>query len=39
MQIVKGLLRLRDRAKIAIKRAQQSMKDAYPVKSTNKLLK
>ncbi len=34
MQIVKGLPRLCDRAKMAIKRVQQSMKNAYPVKST-----
>ena len=32
MQIVEGLPRLRDRAKLAIKKAQQSMKNAYPVK-------
>src|SRR6266540_2987465 len=34
MQIVEGLPRLRDRAKMAIKRAQQSMQNAYPVKFT-----
>jgi len=39
MQIVEGLLRLRDRAKLAIKRAQQSMKNAYPVKSTKQSFK
>ena len=39
MQIVKGLLRLRDRTKMAIKRAQQSMKNAYPVKSTKQTFK
>ena len=39
MKIVKGLPRLRDRAKIAIKKAQQSMKNAYPVKSTKQTFK
>jgi len=39
MQIVKGLPRLRDRAKLAIKRAQQSMKNAYLVKSTKQKFK
>ena len=39
MQIVKGLPRLRDRAKMAIERAQQSMKNAYPVKSTKQKFK
>ena len=34
MQIVEGLPRLRERAKMAIKRTQQSMKNTYPVKST-----
>src|SRR6266540_4052006 len=39
MQIVEGLSRLHDRAKIAIKRAQQSMKNAYSVKSTKQRFK
>ena len=39
MQIVEGLPRLRDRAKMAIKRAQQSMKNAYPVKFTKQSFK
>src|SRR6266540_1025381 len=39
MQIVKGLPRLHDCAKIAIKRAQQLMKNAYPVKSTKQIFK
>src|SRR6266498_5029674 len=39
MQIVKELPRLRDRAKMAIERAQQSMKNAYPVKSTKQKFK
>src|SRR6266542_4613273 len=39
MQIVEGLPRLRDRTKMAIKRAQQSMKNAYPVKSTKQTFK
>src|SRR6266540_6979645 len=39
MQIVKRLPRLHDRAKMTIKRAQQSMKDAYPVKSTKQMFK
>ena len=39
MQIVKGLPRLRDQAKIAIKRAQQSMKNTYPMKSTKQTFK
>src|SRR6266540_5438928 len=39
IQIVEGLPRLRDRAKIAIKRAQQSIKNAYPVKSTKQSFK
>src|SRR6266540_1227662 len=39
MQIVKGLPRLHDRAKMAIKRAQQSMKNAYPIKSTKQIFK
>ena len=30
MQIMEGLPRLHDHAKMAIKRAQQSMKNAYP---------
>jgi len=38
-QIVKGLPRLRDCAKMAIKKAQQSMKNAYPVKSTKQVFK
>ena len=36
IQIVEGLPKLRDQAKMAIKRAQQSMKNAYPVKFTKK---
>jgi len=39
MQIVEGLLRLRDRAKMAIKRVQQSMKNTYLVKSTKQTFK
>ena len=39
MQIVKGLLRLHDRAKMTIKRAQQSMKNAYFVKSIKQTFK
>src|SRR6266540_3354084 len=39
IQIVEGLPRLRDRAKMAIKRAQQSMKNAYPVKSIKQMFK
>jgi len=39
MQIVEGLPRLRDRAKMAIKKAQQSIKNAYPVKSTKQMFK
>src|SRR6266540_2935225 len=39
MQIVKGLPRLRERAKMAIKRAQQSMKNAYLVKYTKQKFK
>src|SRR6266540_4226941 len=39
MQIVKGLPKLCDRAKMAIKRAQQSMKNTYPVKSTKQKFK
>src|SRR6266542_5377191 len=39
MQIVEGLPKLRDHAKMAIKRAQQSMKNAYPVKSTKQTFK
>src|SRR6266542_6902866 len=39
MQIVEGLPRLRDRAKMMIKRAQQSIKNAYPVKSTKQTFK
>src|SRR6266542_7172559 len=39
MQIVEGLPRLHDRAKMAIKRAQQSMKNAYPVKFTKQSFK
>ncbi len=39
MQIVEGLPRLYDHVKIAIKRAQQSMKNAYPVKSTKQIFK
>src|SRR6266498_2812333 len=39
MQIVEGLPRLRDRAKMAIKKAQQSMKNAYPVKFTKQSFK
>ncbi len=39
MQIVKGLPKLRDHAKMAIKQVQQSMKDAYPVKSTKQIFK
>ena len=39
MQIVKGLPRLCDRAKIAIKRTQQSMKNAYPMKTTKQTFK
>jgi len=39
MQIVKGMPRLRDRAKRAIKRVQQSMKNAYPMKSTKQTFK
>ncbi len=39
MQIVKGLPRLRDRAKMAIKKAQQSMRNAYPVKSIKQTFK
>src|SRR6266545_2730063 len=39
LQIVEGLPRLRNRAKMAIKRAQQSMKNAYPVKFTKQSFK
>ncbi len=39
MQIVKGLPRLCERAKIAIKRAQQSIKNAYSVKFTKQTFK
>ncbi len=39
MQIVEELPRLRDQAKLAIKRVQQSMKNAYPVKSTKQKFK
>ncbi len=39
MQIVEELSRLRDRAKMTIKRAQQSIKNAYPVKSTKQTFK
>src|SRR6266542_6026926 len=39
MQIVEGLPRLRERAKMAIKRAQQSMKNTYPMKSTKQNFK
>ncbi len=39
MQIVKGLPRLRDCAKMAIKRAQQSMKSTYLIKSTKQIFK
>jgi len=38
-QIVEGLSRLRDRAKMTIKRAQQSIKNAYPVKSIKQTFK
>jgi len=38
-QIVKGLLKLCDHAKIAIKRTQQSIKNAYSVKSTKQMFK
>ena len=37
MQIVEGLPRLRDRAKMVIRKAQQSMKDAYSVKFTKQM--
>ena len=39
MQIVERLPKLRDRAKMAIKRAQQLMKNAYLVKSTKQIFK
>src|SRR6266540_1687251 len=39
MQIVERLPRLHDRTKMAIKKAQQSMKNAYPVKSTKQKFK
>src|SRR6266498_39165 len=39
MQIVEGLPRLHDRAKMAIKKAQQSIKNAYPVKFTKQKFK
>ncbi len=34
MQLVKGLSKLRDRAKRAIKRTQERMKEAYSIKQT-----
>ncbi len=39
MQIVEGLPRLHDRAKMAIKKAQPSMKTAYPVQSIKQSFK
>ena len=39
MQIVKGLLRLHDRAKMVIKRAQQLIKDVYLMKSIKQIFK
>ncbi len=39
MQIVKELSRLLDHAKMAIKWVQQSIKNAYPVKSTKQMFK
>src|SRR6266540_518916 len=39
IQIVEGLPRLRDQAKMAIKRAQQSMKNIYLLKSTKQIFK
>ena len=38
-QIVKGLPRLHDHAKLAIRQTQQLMKNAYPVKSTKQIFK
>jgi len=39
MQIVKGLLKLRDHAKMVIIKAQQLIKDTYPVKSIKQTFK
>ncbi len=39
MQIIEELPRLRDHAKMAIKQIQQSMKNAYSMKSTKQTFK